>query len=238
LINGSVAARFRWGEYGINLGTQSFIGEVEDYFLPTSAVIVAPSQPGDFNNDGGVNAADYVLFRKLNGTAASMPNSTNPSGPVVPADGALWTANFGETAPGSGGGGGGESVAETPAESVSPPVAPLGRTGNASVSVVEAAPPVSGVVTTTLSSFVANVSFDTTSESSFDFESSIEIGGDSVVRDESSASDVLLLLDQAIAELDDSDEDAPLNDRNGEEDEYSELALAAAFDDDSAWWSL
>jgi subtilisin family serine protease len=245
LVNGSVAARFRWGEYGINLGTQSFIGEVEDYFLPTSAVIVAPSLPGDFNNDGGVNAADYVVWRKLNGTSASMPNSTNPSGPVVPADEQLWKSNFGETAPGSGGGGGsgGESVDESSEPVATPPLEALGRTGGASVSVVDVLPAVSSATASTdsfatLSTFVTSLSVDISAAETFDFDAAFEVVGKSVASEESAANDVLLLLDQAIAELDDSDDEAPLNDRNADEDESNELALAVAFEDDSAWWSM
>ena len=51
----------------------------------------------------------------------------------------------------------------------------------------------------------------------------------------------LLLLDQALAELDDdtSDEDAPLCDRRTSEDENTDdLAVAAVFEDESNWWSL
>jgi hypothetical protein len=54
--------------------------------------VLAPAEglDGDFNNDGGVNAADYVVWRKEIGT---------------PAEFNLWRANFG-TSLGSGGAGG------------------------------------------------------------------------------------------------------------------------------------
>jgi hypothetical protein len=51
----------------------------------------------------------------------------------------------------------------------------------------------------------------------------------------------LLLLDEALAELDDesSDDDAPLRDRRTTGDENTDdLALAAVFEDESSWWSL
>jgi hypothetical protein len=53
--------------------------------------IVTPGTPGDFNTDGKVNAADYVLWRK------------NPTA-FLPADYNTWRANFGI------GGGSGASV--------------------------------------------------------------------------------------------------------------------------------
>jgi hypothetical protein len=45
--------------------------------------------PGDFNGDGSVDAADYVLWRK------------NPGGAYTPDDYATWRINFGRTAGGS-----------------------------------------------------------------------------------------------------------------------------------------
>jgi hypothetical protein len=52
---------------------------------------VAAGLDGDFNGDGRVDAADYVLWR-----AGGSPH------PNDPADYQLWRAHFGETAPGSG----------------------------------------------------------------------------------------------------------------------------------------
>ena len=63
--------------------------------------IMAPGVSGDYNNDGHVDAADYVMWRKLNGTSTVMPNDPNP----LPIDGdqyATWRGNFGETGSGSG----------------------------------------------------------------------------------------------------------------------------------------
>jgi T5SS/PEP-CTERM-associated repeat protein len=63
--------------------------------------VVAPGVDGDYNDDGAVNAADYVLWRKLNGTSAVMPNDPNP----LPIDGdqyLTWRGNFGQASSGSG----------------------------------------------------------------------------------------------------------------------------------------
>lgn len=305
LVDGTSAARFRWGEFGLNLGSQSFIGEVEDYFLQTSSMIVTPSLPGDFNEDGGVNAADYVLFRKVLGTGASLPNSTNPSGPVVAEDGALWTNNFaesstvvapslpgdfnddggvnaadyvafrkllgtggslpnttnpagpvvaadealwssnyGETDGGGGGGGAASQYVEAPSagSSSTPVVARGASSGSPSTSAVVSTPQTNSTDSqaadsSTSSPFFAGLSFDISPAVSFKFVTE-DAQSDSAASDEQSNAEILLLLDQALEELDERDDDAPLTDRSSEEDGYSDLALAAVFDDNTSWWSL
>jgi hypothetical protein len=59
--------------------------------------------PGDFNRDGDVGAADFVVWRKTLGT--SVPNFSGAdgdgSGVVDQADYGLWRANFGASQPDS-----------------------------------------------------------------------------------------------------------------------------------------
>jgi hypothetical protein len=63
--------------------------------------------PGDYNDDGNVDAADYVICRKFQGTSGELPN--NPSGGVIDMDEFnIWRENFG----GSSGGGNGGAVPE------------------------------------------------------------------------------------------------------------------------------
>jgi hypothetical protein len=62
--------------------------------------VTVPPQPGvgvtgDFNNNGTVDAADYVLWR--NGG----PLQNDPTQGVQPEDYGVWRANFGRTAAGS-----------------------------------------------------------------------------------------------------------------------------------------
>jgi beta-xylosidase len=54
--------------------------------------------PGDYNNDGTVNAADYVLYRNLSETESLLPNR-NPAlnGPIGQDDYDFWLANFGNS---------------------------------------------------------------------------------------------------------------------------------------------
>jgi hypothetical protein len=63
---------------------------------------VDPGVLGDFNDDGTVNAADYVTFRKAEGTMTALPNDGGLGGTVGPAHDNLWRANFGNAALGAG----------------------------------------------------------------------------------------------------------------------------------------
>ncbi len=57
--------------------------------------------PGDFNNDGKVDAADYVIWRKNENTTNPLPNDNQLGVPIGASHYALWRANFGNP-PGSG----------------------------------------------------------------------------------------------------------------------------------------
>ncbi|HEY3395937.1 MAG TPA: LamG domain-containing protein [Lacipirellulaceae bacterium] len=61
-----------------------------------------PALPGDFNNDGVVDAADHVLWRKADGGTTALPNDNGLGTPITSAHYDLWVANYGR--PGSGGG--------------------------------------------------------------------------------------------------------------------------------------
>jgi hypothetical protein len=63
---------------------------------------------GDYNDDGIVDAADYVVWRKNNGTTNTLPNDSS-AGLVSPADYDVWRENFGRT---SGSGSGAQAVPE------------------------------------------------------------------------------------------------------------------------------
>jgi hypothetical protein len=59
----------------------------------------APGQPGDYNKDGTVNAADYVVWRDYQGQAFQLDNEVSgvTSGMVTPEDYTEWRARFGNT---------------------------------------------------------------------------------------------------------------------------------------------
>jgi hypothetical protein len=72
--------------------------------LYTSGVlsVVSAGLPGDYNSNGVVDAADYVMWRKNQGTANTLPNDPI-GGAIGTAQYNNWRAHFGQTA-GSGGG--------------------------------------------------------------------------------------------------------------------------------------
>jgi hypothetical protein len=90
-------------DIGLTGGTQAgafdldFVAYKEGVFAPT-----LPGLPGDFNNDGKVNAGDYVTWRKNSGTNNALPNDNGLATPIGPAHYALWRQNFGNGGPGSG----------------------------------------------------------------------------------------------------------------------------------------
>jgi uncharacterized protein YjbI with pentapeptide repeats len=57
--------------------------------------------PGDYNGNGIVDAADYIVWRANLGGAALLNRSPHLAGPVGPADYAFWNANFGNTLAGT-----------------------------------------------------------------------------------------------------------------------------------------
>jgi hypothetical protein len=62
-----------------------------------------PGLTGDYNNNGVVDAADYVIWRKNNGTGATLPNDPL-GGTIGSAQYDQWRAHFGQTLSGSGSG--------------------------------------------------------------------------------------------------------------------------------------
>jgi hypothetical protein len=63
--------------------------------LLTPDVVVVP---GDYNKNGIVDAADYVIYRKTLGqTGAGLPADGNGNGSVDPGDYTFWRARFGNT---------------------------------------------------------------------------------------------------------------------------------------------
>jgi hypothetical protein len=89
------------------LGTAGFVIEVVDVNGTDFTQVALPAVAGvsgDFNDDGVVDAADYVVWRKNNNTNNPLPNNGGLGTPIGSAHYDLWAANFGNTAPGSGSG--------------------------------------------------------------------------------------------------------------------------------------
>ena len=83
-----------WGANGDTADAHSahlrYIGDFLEQ-LPIAKLV-----PGDFNLDGKVDTADYVIWRKKNGAAGSLPNDGGTSpGTVNSADYNYWRARYG-----------------------------------------------------------------------------------------------------------------------------------------------
>jgi hypothetical protein len=89
------------------IGINGSLGYLNDMRI----VGTAPALNGDYNADGKVDAADYVVWRKYAGTTHALPNDPN-GGTIGPAQFATWRSNFGAGGPGAGSGLAGSTVPE------------------------------------------------------------------------------------------------------------------------------
>jgi hypothetical protein len=84
-----------------SLNTSGFNFGIFDNLIVTTGDAV--ELPGDYNGNGKVDAADYVIWRKNNGTSNLLPNDNGLGTPIGVSHYNLWRANFGDMA-GSGSG--------------------------------------------------------------------------------------------------------------------------------------
>jgi hypothetical protein len=93
--------------YGTLSGTFNSVtsGYTVSYGTGTNSQITLNKAPsgvkGDYNNDGKVDAGDYVTWRKNNTTNNALPNDNGLGTPIGPSHYTLWRSNFGKP-PGSG----------------------------------------------------------------------------------------------------------------------------------------
>jgi hypothetical protein len=64
-------------------------------YVDVEKLIAGP--PGDYNDSGTVDAADYVVWRKVNGASETLPNDNGLGAPIDTAHFNLWKTNFGRT---------------------------------------------------------------------------------------------------------------------------------------------
>jgi fibronectin-binding autotransporter adhesin len=80
-------------------------------YQPNSVLLSVAGTPGDYNYDGHVDAADYVIWRKtLPQSGAGLPADGNQSGGVDPGDQNVWQDHYGT--PNNGGSAGNANVPE------------------------------------------------------------------------------------------------------------------------------
>jgi len=98
-LTGDVAVRDLWSRTDVGTIQGVFSAELGAHasalYLLTSVQLL-----GDYNNDGSVDAADYVVWRNHLGSDSMLPNDATPG--VTIDDYEVWKTNFGRTADGAG----------------------------------------------------------------------------------------------------------------------------------------
>jgi hypothetical protein len=108
-IDGVAQAIGTWGAIGSSATNQLAL-ITGSGLLNVTTLPPPPGVPGDYNDDGTVDAADYVVWRKHENTNTVLPN--DPEGGVIDIDQFnIWRENFGMT---EGAGGGSNASAAVP----------------------------------------------------------------------------------------------------------------------------
>ena len=211
LVDGDVAARFRWGSAGLSFNGAAGAGEVEDYILPYSGFAL-----GDYTRNGIVDQDDYNLWRATFGMAVAPGSGAdgNRNGEIDLADWAVWRKALSFAA--------GGSVAATGGESTSSAVSVT------SAPAVPTEPLLAGLGSNLISAPLA-------------VTASITRGTASTLAADDANVD-LLLLDAVWADSA-SDEEAfvsgeRFDERVGEDDGLTDLALAAVFEEENDWQAV
>jgi hypothetical protein len=79
---------------GDTTATVNYDYENGDIFLSNFMSTEPPGIVGDYNDNGVVDGADYVVYRNNLGQSVTIPNDDTP-GSVLPVDYDRWRANFG-----------------------------------------------------------------------------------------------------------------------------------------------
>ena len=95
LREGSIARNYH--HMGLTYGDYYFIEALRRYEA-------AVSVPGDYNNDGVVDAADYTVWRDTFGSTTDLTADGNENGQIDAGDYDVWKANYGQSAPAGAGG--------------------------------------------------------------------------------------------------------------------------------------
>lgn len=85
-----LAARFRWGPFGLSYDGAANAGEVEDYLLPRQDLSLTVGLVGDYNGDRLVNQADYDYWSANYGSTTILGADGNGNGRVDAGDYSVW----------------------------------------------------------------------------------------------------------------------------------------------------
>jgi hypothetical protein len=112
-VYGSNTAQETLMDPAITVGTRKKLTALDAAALKDIgwSLTTPPGANGDYNNNGVVDAADYVVWRSRLGQSVTLPNDTTP-GTVTQADYTVWRNNFGATSGSGSGSLGGGAVPE------------------------------------------------------------------------------------------------------------------------------
>jgi subtilisin family serine protease len=229
--DGKIAARFRWGAFGLDyFGEAPFGGEVEDYLFDSVAAQIEII-PGDFNGDTMVDDDDFELWIATYRSTVDLRADHNGNNRVDAGDYTIWRDHYGAgVGDGAGTGSSSSLIAVDPDNSSSNGSA--SSTASDSLATSEIVPSLSSEL---------ELHFD---RSLFTSTTTIGTRSSFVVMPSSTSSESqtdLNLLDELLAEFaPTSEEDDDLSDEacfgsDDEDAESQDLALAAVFEDEAAW---
>ena len=99
-LSNSGAGPIDWIEFTM-FNTPTNPSQATDFYVRSLQILSAtpPGVPGDYNSDGVVDAADYVVWRNNLGTNFQLPNEVSGTTPgsVTQEDYTAWRSRFGNT---------------------------------------------------------------------------------------------------------------------------------------------
>jgi hypothetical protein len=254
-VTGAIAARFRWGDPNLSWFGPAGIGEVEDYLFPSSVVAVLPLA-GDYNGDLTVDELDRSLWASTFGSTTDLRADGNDNGIVDSADYLVWRKNRGASAASSSTAAT-ASISDVTSDATDPPASSQqqfqvvvlsgGLAGVVDTSIDDS---VSPTLVESTSAAAVNTDVPVGLSASIDVVATPAAARPAyrpvsgTVSSESSSFDSnLVLVDHALADFntgsDDSDDGSLVGYLRDADniDDVSDLALAAVIEDDSSWWS-
>jgi hypothetical protein len=257
LAAGPIPARFRWGTAGLDFFGPAIIGEVEDYLFANANAPVVSAIPGDYDGSGLVDKADYQLWKSAYHTS-NLAADGNGDGVVDHGDYTVWRNHLGESLASGGGAGGGQAAPSAQDLALQLQLATLvaaySTTPLGSASVAGPQLPSLGESPTAPKPAETAATDDASTATAIDlaaggldlgslqFSTSVSLLDAPTVATPTESD--LLLVDEVLAgmaddgdAMDDADDLDPIAVGRSDDGDERELALSAAFEENTDWWT-